>query len=743
MSKTVFANHKINAVIILVLVMLFISVIYFPKSIWDYEDELRDEARFRMKTTNMAEKMHYMVVQSYSTDTEQLVSIVNGVRDSLLAAENDSNYSYYGKHSLYFPAKRFPVNYSKEYMDYYNQQHLELFKRLEPNHHAYPLTVETLLDSIKTLFDAGNYVGPQTLVLDSTSLSFTVSDKYNILYQNIKTYMFNALTNSFTKYPAFSNPLVDAVMDSLDKNPNLIGRTNFANIYDGSVRVDFMIPASFEDNLEKTKLAFKKNFLFQYSDSLIHGDTLYDMAVEDFFMAMDSLDEVPASMFLSYTDTSGVTLKIPFDVKVEDMESALAKRRNTLYTMLTGYAEPNPEIATQVINRALDSLKSPTATTDSIHMDIDLTDVVFNINVHKNVSDYYHKVSLEQAYYKTMVNLTDLDWEGAAVEVVEFIGNKLKKDSDFKKWQIVEAQADTFYVNVMDDFLRRYDNMNMRLFEKLTGQFSNRFDLVYTIVNEAQKLAAVDSLEFSGSQEIELPADTILIDVPLNYLEEYTTTFRIPRDTVVQINDSTFNGVWFRTKMAVTQEFASEDLSFLVPLENQRFRYDFSGTDSVRSLNVMEKSDTARVEKVFWGMDTYVMIFSEDSLVENVYRITKGYDALDSIQIDTLNVVSDAFVADSKEKDLFMAKDSFGGWLDTLVSKKYVKRELYSHYDLTPELTHCPVTSVPFRITVRNNVNLSIESPITSPIEKGRYLFFTQVDSSHGRITDGEFSWVK
>jgi hypothetical protein len=100
-------------------------------------------------------------------------------------------------------------------------------------------------------------------------------------------------------------------------------------------------------------------------------------------------------------------------------------------------------------------------------------------------------------------------------------------------------------------------------------------------------------------------------------------------------------------------------------------------------------------------------------------------------------------VAGDQEKDLFMSKDSFGGWLDTLVSKKYVKKQLFSHYLLTPEHTKCSVTGLPFRITVRNNVNLSIESPITKPIETRRYLVFSQVDSTHGRIDDGEFSWVK
>ncbi len=58
MSKDVFANHRINSAIIIVLVLLFVSVIYLPKTIWDYEAELRDDARFRMNAVSLAEKLH-------------------------------------------------------------------------------------------------------------------------------------------------------------------------------------------------------------------------------------------------------------------------------------------------------------------------------------------------------------------------------------------------------------------------------------------------------------------------------------------------------------------------------------------------------------------------------------------------------------------------------------------------------------------------------------------------------------
>ena len=743
MSKDVFANHRTNSIIIIVLAVLFVSVIYLPKTIWDDEAELRDDARFRMNAVSLAEKLHYQLAKSYTTDHEQLLMVVSNVRDSLLAASMDTNYSYYGAQRIPLAAKSVSVNYSDEYKKLYNELHLELFKTLEPNHSMDPKSINIVLDSIRTLFEAGNYTGEQSLEIDSLALNFIVSDKYDILYQNIKTSMFNALTTSYTKYPAFSNPLVNAVMDSIAKNPELSGRTEFGGIYDGAVRVDFIIPATFEDNLGKTLQTLKKQFIFDSYDSATYGDTLYDMALEEFLVVNDTLENIPQYMTLMYMDTSGIDIEIPVEVKVGDMEAAIAKRRNNLYKRLTGYSEPSPYISEHVIAVALDSLNSPNVGLDSIHLDIDLTEATFNINIHNNISEYFYKVSLEQAYYKTSVNLKDLDWEKAAIEVVEFIGDRLIKKSDFLRWQVVEVESDTFNVNVYDEFLRGYDDMNLKLAEKLTGEFVNIHDYARNLVGMAEDLASIDSLDWSGAQVIDFPADTLLIDVFPTYLAEYDTAFTIARDTVVQINDSTFNGVWYRGKVGVSQDFSLDSLPFLTPLANSFYQYDFNGTDSVLALNILEKSDTARVEKVFFGMNEYVMIFTGDSLLENLFLLTNSFAEFDSIQIDSLSVVSEEFVAGDTEKLLFMEKDSFGGWVDTTINLKYVKKQLFSHYYFEDELTHCTVTELPYRITVRNNVNLSIESPITHPIESRRYLFFTQVDSTHGSLVDGEESWAK
>lgn len=744
MNKDVFNNHRTNTIIISVLVILFISVIYLPKSIWDYEDELRDESRFRMQTVGSAEKLHYQLARTYTTDSEQLLYVVNSVRDSLMAAAGDSNYSYYGDRRIALPGKSISVNYSEEYHKYYEALHLELFKLLEPNHYMDPNDVSIFLDTVKVLFDNGNYSGAQSMELDSISLSFNVSDKYDILYQNIKTSMFNALTNgSYTKYPEFSNPLVDAVMDSLEKNPELGGLVDFSGIYDGSVRIDFIIPTKFEENLEKSKLALKKQFIVDAYDSATYGDTLYEMALADFFTQNDTSEFIPEFLTLMYADTSGEEIAIPVEVKVEDMYIALDKRRNTLYTMLTGYSEPSPLIASTVIDRAIDSLVSPNVGMDSFFVDIDLSEAIFSINIHSSVAGYFNTVALEQAYYKSTVNLTDLDWNKIAIEVVELIAEKLKSKDDFLSWQIVEVASDTLHVNVFEEFLRKYDDMNLKLFEKLTGNFTNIFDHAYELVSKAELLANDDTLGWSGTQVIEFSPDTLLVNVFPKYLEEYDTTFTIPRDTVVRVNDSTFNGVWYRNKIGVTQDYSADTLAFLIASDNSNYRYEFEGTDSVRSLNIMEKSDTSRVERIYYGEDSFVILFSEDSIMENLFVIADEYSLEDSVQIDSLNIVSDEFVVGAQEKHLFMDKDSFGGWIDTVINKKFIKKQLFSHYLLEDKHMKCSVTELPYRITVRNDVNLAVESPIVLPIKTNRYLFFTQVDSSHGSIVDGEFSWAK
>jgi len=816
-AKDFFSNHRTNTIIIGVLILLFISVIYFPKTVWDDEVALRDDARYRMNSITQAEKLFYILSRSYTNDLDLLHDMVNDVRDSVRLAAEDTNFTYAGYQNYIVPGRSVDVNYTEAYKEAYLKAHQELLAELSPNHYMPPEQISVLLDTIATLYEAGGYTGPQTIELDSlTSISFTVPDRYDIIYQNIKTLMFNALTGSFTPYADFANPLVDAVLDSIEKDPMLSGRIDFTGIYTEQVTIDFIIPFDYEKRKQKELLKFKKNLSISPVDSMQHGDTLYAVAL-DTFLAISDTSEVSPEQFeftYWYTPAADTTLEDPaevmdemsaesddleeyadesveesieesvtdsaamdtmaevvepemptdsaeleiaaepvsmepeqvaaiilVEVNVDEMELAKNAFRNSIYTALTGYSEPSADIAEMIIGIAMDSLVANPDIADSIHASLDISESVFTINVHRNIPDFHNKISRENAYFKLNANLSDLSWDTAAVEVVEFVADTLQSRGEFMEWQVVKVATDTFYVNVKESYLRHYDNMNMALYELLTGEFNNVHTYANAVVLRAEELAGIDSLEFSGEQVIEFMSDTMRIFVPEEYLMLYDSTFVTYRDTVVQVDDSTFTGVWERGFIVTTPIEEWDSLIFIYQTESANQAYRFEDADSVRDINIREKADTSLAEKAFMHGDQYIVTFNRDSLAESVNRILGEFEVTDSIVVDSLNVISPEYVVGTEEKPFLAEKDSFGGWVDTLVAKKYTKVPLVSSFDYIEDFNYCTVTGLPYRVTIRNNVNLTVESPIIGEIKTNRYLFFTQVDSSHGRIVDGEPSW--
>lgn len=766
MAKDFFSNHTTNTIIIAVLVILFILVIYIPKSIWDEEVELRDDSRFRMNAITQAERLFYILSRQYTEDLDLLHGMLHDVRDSVRAAANDTNMTYAGYQFYIKPAMDIGVDYSDEYIASYLSAHRELFAELTPNHHMSPEQVHALLDTVNTLYLQGDYIGEQQIELDTlTTVSFTVPDKFDIMYQNVKTLMFNALTGSFTPYPDFANPLVDAVLDTIAKDTELSGRTDFVGLYDKPIKIDFQIPFDYEKGKEKEYLKWMKQLSINEEDSIRFGDTLYGMAL-DTFMVVDTAEFVPEYFEFNFSyipepDTAGLdsaaldtmsfamepdTISIGVTVNVEGMEAAKVSYRNTMYKSLTGYNEPSAEIAERIIAIADDSLAANPAIYDSIHAELDVSETVFTVNVHRNIPDYYNKISRENAYFNLNVNLTELNWDSASVEVVEKVASLMEAAPDFREWQVVEVPSDTFYVNVQGIFLRHYDNMNIALYEQLTGEFNNVHTHVNRVIKLVEEYAAVDSLEFSGSQTVQLPADTFRIFVPEEYSMLYDSTFVTYRDTVIQVDDSTFTGVFTRKTIPVAAIEDWDTLSFIYQRGDGMYAYRFEDADSVRDINVREKADTSKAEKAYFNEFLYVVTFNEDSLAETVHRVIRDWEEPDSMiidVIDSMRVVSQAIVAGEQEKPFIAKKDSFGGWLDTTVAKRYDKIQLVDTYPYEKIFNQCTVTELPFRVTIRNNVNLTVESPITEEIKSRRYLFFAQVDSSHGRIVDGEPSWAR
>ena len=70
-------------IILSILVMLF--MVYIPKSIWDEEVEIRNEARHRMLAISNAQAFYKELTGTYTMDGEHLFLLVEAAMDSLLA----------------------------------------------------------------------------------------------------------------------------------------------------------------------------------------------------------------------------------------------------------------------------------------------------------------------------------------------------------------------------------------------------------------------------------------------------------------------------------------------------------------------------------------------------------------------------------------------------------------------------------------------------------------------------------
>jgi len=739
-AKDIFGNHKVNTAIIIVLAFMFVSVIYFPDRIWRHERELRDIARFRMEAINQGEKLFYILTEEYTTRPDILFHVVNASRDSALERLGDSNATFPETLRYVFPGKQLTIKYTPEYRQKYVEEHVALFKKLKPNHYFPPEQAKAFIETVKVYFDRGNFVGEQSVRLGKDSLRFTVPDKYDILYQNGKFRMFNVLTGSATEDPGFANPLVNAVLDSLERNPDLSGEVVFTGLYHEPITFSYTVPDNFSQLLERSKTQLKKFFKIDPLDSLAYGDTLYSIALEKFF----TFDSIPEQFEITYRDTTGDTVIVNVPVDMEGMQDGLDKRRNTLYKALSGgYREPNPIIAQKIIDAVKDSLASDSVFIGTHKITLDLSEIPFKIRIDRTIP--LNQIQINKDMYtrlepwKIGVNL-----DSVAVEAVEYVADTLMKSRDFKDWQIYAAEGDSLNLFIPEDFLRMYDDMNLRLYKALTGEYTNIHDYAYNVIRKVEALAQQDSGSYFGEHVLDIPADTIVARVGSDYPEVYDSTFVVYKDTVVQLPDSSFYGVWFRLQRYAVPVEQPDTLPFVKAVDGQLY-YNFHQADSTQDFMVFELRDK-RHEKAFWGDNRYLVSFNNDSTLDAVFLLisdTTGADSALQASWKPFTVVSPEFVVGPEEKSLIMAKDSFYAWVDTVVALKYRKIQIKKPYKFANELKYCPVTGLPFRITVRYMVNLRIESPIEEKVTFRRYLFFTEVDTNHGYIQDGEPSWSK
>ncbi|MCF7796327.1 MAG: hypothetical protein K9N11_04720 [Lentisphaeria bacterium] len=725
--------HTINTIVIVLLVLMLIAVIWIPTRIWNEEAELRDIGRERMVAINTAEKAFYVLSESYTPDLDILFSVVNGVYDSVQSARADSGEEYLGEKQFVFPKDSVVIHYTPEYEERYIQLHRELYEALDPSHYLPAERVAEFIEQVRKHFEAGNFVGEQTMSIGNDSLRFHVPERFDILYQNGKFRMFNVLTGSATKDKSFANPLVEAVMDTVLADEGLRGEVSFPNLYE-TITFEYTVAPTFPEFLEKTKIRLRKHVKFSAEDSLTYGETIYDEAVNRILAA----PEIPTEVEIPVTDSTGTDVTLSASVDIENMQKGLDERLNTLYKDLSGgYKEPHKDIARRILAMVTDSLNNNPQFMGTKSVTLDLSDIVFTVNIGPSIALNQIKIN-KDIYVQLAPRLIGVDENKAAVDLVELVADTLRKRNDQVDWQVYSIPQDMYNVNVPRSFLRMYDDMNIALYELLTGQFNNVNTHTNYIVQTTSKMAANDTTGFMGEHVIYPDAITVDVTVDPDYTAFYDSIFVNLKDTVIEFSDSSFIGVYSRGTMHLTDVSNPSEIAFIASAPTGELRYQAGMADSVREYFVAEIGEATRTERAYLGESSYVVHFSVDSVLMGLYKFTTPDDSTASLYTS----VSPRFIVGIQEKPIIMAMDSFATWLDTTVAKKFTKIEKKYPYKLVDEMKYCPVTGLPFRVTIRNQVNLRIESPLEGQsVETRRYLFFTQVDTTAGRIIDGELSW--
>ena len=83
-AKQKFFNDYLEVITFFVFILILL-VIYIPSLIWEEEDMYKEESRFRMQTVYNVENFHNILTGSYETDGKKAVTLVNAVRDSVMA----------------------------------------------------------------------------------------------------------------------------------------------------------------------------------------------------------------------------------------------------------------------------------------------------------------------------------------------------------------------------------------------------------------------------------------------------------------------------------------------------------------------------------------------------------------------------------------------------------------------------------------------------------------------------------
>ena len=83
-AKQKFFNDYLEVITFFIFILILL-VIYIPSLIWEEEDMYKEESRFRMQTVYNVENFHNILTGAYETDGKKAVTLVNAVRDSVMA----------------------------------------------------------------------------------------------------------------------------------------------------------------------------------------------------------------------------------------------------------------------------------------------------------------------------------------------------------------------------------------------------------------------------------------------------------------------------------------------------------------------------------------------------------------------------------------------------------------------------------------------------------------------------------
>lgn len=729
--------HTINTAVIVILGLMLVAVIWIPKKIWDDEATLRQISQSRMVAVNTAEKAMYVLSESYHPDIDVLFGVVNGVYDSVKQAANDTNYTFVGEKVLRFPQDSIVVNYTPEYAALYTELHHDLYEKLMPSHHLSADVIAEFIERVRTKFEKGNFTGKQALRVGDDSLMFVVPDRFDILYQNTKFRMFNVLTTgSATKDPNFANPLVNAVMDTLLANENLRGDVIFQNLYT-TINFEYTVDPEFAGAIEESKLKLRKFVKFSEADSTQFGDAIYAEAVKSVLSTKD----IPVEVEVHAQDSLGNDVALIARIEIEGMQKSINDRLNSLYKKLSGnYKEPNYDFAQLLIDIVADSIAQNPNFMGVKVATLDIQNIPFKVNISPTITQNQIKFN-QDVYYQLQPRLYDVNEDEAAVNLIELVADTLEKRSEQLEWQIYQIPQDRMNVKVPAKFLRMYDEMNMELYQNLTGQYDNVNTRVNYTIRQVSKFASVDTLDYTGRHVIKPDTVAVSVFVKPDYIAFYDSIFVNTVDTVIEFSDSSFIGVWSRGLASVSIIPDPSEQPFISTNPQGLLVYHAGQADSVREYHLVELEDDAKTERAFLNDLSYVVQFKSDSALVALYTFNQYVNDTNAV---SYTVVSPRFIVGIQEKGFIMAKDSFATWVDTTISKKFKKIEKGYPYELTDEMKYDPVTGKPYRITIRNQVNLRIETPFENEtIKTRRFLFFTQKDTTAGRIIDGELSWSK